>query len=106
MIIAVLLTIILECCVLLALREREKLFYLYWIGVTSLTNLSINIILSIADPNLYWTLVLILEILVFISEALLCYLYKRSFVVSIKYSAICNIVSFLTGILIMPFYPA
>ena len=41
MVAAVLLTIILECLVLYLLKEREKMFFVYWGALTAFTNLSV-----------------------------------------------------------------
>ena len=98
-----LLTIILECLALLALGERKPLFYLYWIAVTTLTNLTLNLILGLIVFEhllIYWIVVLLFEIAVFASEFYLCYLYTNDRVRSIKYSAVCNATSLIIGLLI------
>ena len=98
-----LLTIILECLALLALGERNPLLYLYWVAVTTLTNLTMNLILGlIAFEHLlvYWIVVILFEIAVFASEFYLCYLYTNDRAKSIKYSAVCNSTSLIIGLLI------
>ena len=103
MLILLLLTIILECLALLALGERNPLFYLYWVAVTTLTNLMINLILGLIVFEyllVYWIVVILFEIAVFASEFYLCYLYTNDRARSIKYSAVCNASSFIIGLLI------
>ena len=103
MLILLLLTIILECLALLALGERNPLFYLYWVAVTTLTNLMINLILGLIVFEyllVYWIVVILFEIAVFASEFYLCYLYTNDRARSIKYSALCNASSFIIGLLI------
>jgi hypothetical protein len=103
MFIALLLTIIIECSVLAILRELDKLFYLYWIVLTSITNLSINtyIIYFFSGEALEYLLtVVVLEVLVLICEFGLSFLYTRDFKKSLIYSLVCNLSSFLIGLLI------
>ena len=103
MLILLLLTIILECLALLALGERNPLFYLYWIAVTTLTNLTLNLILALIVFEhflVYWIVVILFEIAVFASEFYLCYVYKNDRAKSIKYSAVCNATSLIIGLLI------
>ena len=98
-----LLTIILECLALLALGERSPIFYLYWVAVTSFTNLTMNLILGlIAFEHLfvYWIVVILFEAAVFASEFYLCYLYTNDREKSVKYSAVCNASSLILGLLI------
>ena len=102
MIVALLLTVILECLALLLLRERDKLFYLYWTAVTALTNTLVNVILlthfSEATTE-YWIAVAILEMLVFLCELLFCFVYTLDIKKSALYSAVCNILSFSFGLI-------
>ncbi len=103
MLILLLLTIILECLALLAFGERNPLFYLYWIAVTTLTNLTLNLILGLIVFEhllVYWIVVILFEIVVFASEFYLCYVYTNDRAKSIKYSAVCNATSLIIGLLI------
>ena len=106
MLIALLLTIIIELFVLWFFKERHRLFFVYWGGVTALTNLLANLfilyVFSGGDVE-YWICVVIIEALVFISEAALCFVYNSDLKKSIKYSAVCNLFSFGIGLLISLF---
>lgn len=103
MILALILTVILECAVLYFLGERDKVFYLYWCALTAATNILVNLyILFIfeGEKTEYWITVAILELLVFAAECFMCFIYKKDKVKSIVYSAICNGTSFLVGLII------
>ena len=102
-----LLTIILECLALVVIGERDKIFYLYWVAVTALTNLSVNMyILLLFSGNLteYYITVAVIEALVFVIEFILCLAYTKDKGQSIKYSAVCNLTSFLIGLIILPIF--
>lgn len=104
---ALLWTIILECFVIFIFRERDLLFYLYWAAVTSFTNLLLNLILVLLFTDvgvLYYVTVFLLEAAVVAGEYLLCNLYLDNKTKSIKYSIICNLISFLVGLIIMPIF--
>ena len=99
---ALVLTIVIECAALFILGERDRLFYLYWTAVTALTNLLINLCIYVLFDDIspiYWVTVAFLEILVFFSEYMLCYVYTNNKKQSLKYSAICNIASYGIGLI-------
>lgn len=103
MLVALILTIILECLALFLIGEREKLYYIYWIAITSVTNLSANLYLTIAfkGNNVeYWLTVAVIEIVVFALEFVMSFIYTNDWKKSIKNSLICNLSSFLTGLII------
>ena len=107
MIKALLWTIIIECLVIYIFRERDFIFYIYWAAVTSFTNLALNLILSLLFSEvgvMYYLTVILLEIIVVVGEYLLCNIYLNDKVKSIKYSVICNLTSFLVGLIIMPIF--
>ena len=98
------LTILLEGLALLLMRERSPLFYLYWTAVTTLTNLPVNLYLQFLFTGSileYWLAVAVLEALVFTVEFLLCLAYTKDRKKSAKYSAVCNLTSFLLGLVIL-----
>ena len=100
MLIALLLTVIIECLVLLLLRERQLIFYIFWIALTTLTNLAVNLCVSLVNfGSMAWYVVtvLVIEVLVFVSEAFITYLYTENPRQSLIYSAVCNLASFLVG---------
>ena len=103
MLVPLILTVILECLVLVLFRERDKLFYVYWIAITSFTNLLANLYIAIAFDGTaleYWITVAIIETIVYFSEFLLCLLYTNDKSKSLIYSIACNSASFLIGFLI------
>ncbi len=98
------LTILLEALALLLMKERSPLFYLYWTAVTTLTNLPVNLYLQLLFTGSileYWLAVAVLEALVFTVEFLLCLAYTKDVKKSAKYSAVCNLTSFLSGLVIL-----
>lgn len=98
------LTILLEGLALLLMRERSPLFYLYWTAVTTLTNLPVNLYLQFLFTGSileYWLALAVLETLVFTVEFLLCLAYTKDKKKSAKYSAVCNLTSFLSGLVIL-----
>ena len=103
MLAALILTIILECLALFLIGEREKLYYIYWIAITSVTNLSANLYLALVfkGGNIeYWLTVAVIELLVFVCEFVLSFIYTNDWKKSIKTSLICNLSSFLIGLII------
>ena len=98
------LTILLESLALILMRERSPLFYVYWIAVTTLTNIPVNLYIQLvfSGTNIgYWLTVAVLEALVFTVEFLLCLAYTKDKKKSAKYSAVCNLTSFLSGLIII-----
>jgi hypothetical protein len=103
MLAALILTIILECLALFLIGEREKLYYIYWIAITSVTNLSANLYLALVfkGGNIeYWLTVAVVELLVSALEFVLSFIYTNNWKKSIKNSLICNLSSFLIGLII------
>ena len=103
LIVPLIMTVVIEGAVLFLLRQRESVFYLYWTALTSLTNVILNLCLGLVafDSMLkYWLAVLVGELLVFLAELLLCYLYTKDLKISAKYSMLCNATSFGIGLLI------
>ena len=98
------LTILLESLALLLMREKSPIFYVYWIAVTTLTNIPVNLYIQLAFSGTnteYWLTVAVLEALVFTVEFLLCLAYTKDKKKSAKYSAVCNLTSFLSGLIII-----
>ncbi len=103
MVAAVLLTIILECLVLYLLKEREKMFFVYWGALTAFTNLSANLFIALTFNGgtlEYWHNVVIIELIVFLLEFILCFVYLGDLRKSALYSLVCNLTSFLIGLII------
>lgn len=100
LIIPLLLTILIECGVLFLLRVKDPIFYLYWIAVTTLTNVPANLCMRFPFFDTATKLALAvaaIELLVIVLEFFLCYLYTKSPQKSIKYSTVCNLASFCVG---------
>ena len=103
MIVALVLTVILECLTLFILKEREKLLYVYWIAITSFTNLLANLYLAVVfqgNTLECWLTAIVIEAIVYTSEFLLCWIYTNDKRKSIIYSVACNSASFFIGLLI------
>ena len=99
-----LLTILIECCALFLLGNREPIFYLYWTAVTALTNVPANVcmnLISFDAKAIQGLAALTVEIFVFGAELLLGFLYTRNLKMSAKYSAVCNLASFFIGSVIL-----
>ena len=94
------LTIILECLVLLILMEKDIVFYVYWIAITTITNVPANLYMTYFFHGRrfeYWISIAVIEALVVLVEYLLCYAYTKNKVKSIIYSIICNSASYFIG---------
>ena len=94
------LTIILECLAILIMKERQPLFYVYWIAITTFTNIPANLYVAYVFSGTqlqYYLTVAVIEALVFTIEFLLCLAYTKDKKKSAKYSIICNLASFVIG---------
>lgn len=103
MLVALILTVILECFALFLMGEAEKLLYGYWIAITTATNLSANLYLALVfsgNDLEYWLTAVAIEALVLVCEFIMCYIYTSDLKKSLKYSIICNLSSFLVGLII------
>ena len=97
------LTVIIEICVLLILKERDITFLAYWAAVTALTNILANLYVIYAFNGgsiEYAITTVVIESAVFLTELLLAFLYTSSIRKSLLYSGACNLSSFLIGLLI------
>lgn len=92
------LTIAIELLVLLGLRERQSKILLASVAINIVTNLPLNIALSIIGYD--WIYILIGELLVLIIEALWYILFTKNIKQAAIYSLLCNVTSYLTGLLI------
>ena len=104
MLIALLLTVIIEFIALCLLGERNWLFFIYWTAVTAFTNLCANLYINVFFSGSgveYFFTVVIIEALVFLIEFLLCRVYTGDKKKSLKYSAICNAASYFIGSIIL-----
>ena len=103
----VLLTVIIEVSALFLMKEREPLFYLYWVAITTFTNLLANLAISFFTTGgylRYYLAVAVIELAVFAAEYLLALAYTGDRKKSLIYSAVCNISSYTIGSLILLFF--
>ena len=91
-------TILIELLVLLLLRERRLLVLGISVVVNILTNVPLNLFVLYVDASV--ATIVLGELLVVIVEALCYYLFLRVFSRAFFYSSLCNIISFLTGLLV------
>ena len=97
LLIALILTILIELGVLWLLMERRRNVLVLSVVINVLTNVPINIVVMHLG---YSTMtVLIGELLVFIIEALWYLIFIRDIRKAFIYSLLCNAVSFLLGLL-------
>ena len=91
-------TILIELGVLVLLREKRKKVLGASVVINILTNIPLNLfVLFVYDDAV---VILIGELLVILVEALWYYLFLRNWSRAFVYSALCNAISFLTGLLI------
>lgn len=101
-----LITIILEALALFVLGERSPTFFLYWTAITTITNIPANLYIIYVfkgGATEYYIAVAIIELIVLVSEFLLCYLYTKEKKKSLLYSLVCNVASYFIGSVILNF---
>ena len=99
LVIALILTILIELGVLWLLMERRIKVLLSSVAVNVLTNVPLNLYFSNTDYK--WIRVLIYELIVFVVESLWYLCFTGSFRQSAIYSFLCNAISFLVGLLLL-----
>lgn len=95
--VALLATILIEYGVLILLRERRRSVLWASVGMNILTNVPLNIYLTLVDGSMLS--VAIGEWLVALVEALCYYCVTKRLALSFVYSLLCNAISFFTGLL-------
>ncbi len=100
--IACLATIIIELGVLLLLGERRKRVLWSSIAVNILTNIPLNLFLNFVTGGI--TAIFMGELVVFAVETLWYYLFVKNIKQAAIYSALCNAISFLIGLLVSLVY--
>lgn len=98
---ALILTIVIELIVLLILRERNYKIYLLSIIINIITNVSLNIYVQFIDVRYYYLIITFLEILIVIIEAIGYNLIYKDYKKSLLIAFLCNIASYLLGLLLM-----
>ena len=97
LLLALILTILIEFVVLLLLRERRRLVLGSSVVINILTNVPLNLFVFYIDSS-FMTIV-IGEVLVIAVETLWYYLFLRNLSRAFIYSFLCNAISFLIGLL-------
>ena len=100
---ALLLTIVIELVVLLILNVKDKKTFLASVIINVFTNVSLNLIIQIIPATYYHIVVIGLEIIIVIVEYYFYYLLLRNAKQAIKIALFCNLASYLTGLILMPF---
>ena len=99
LLIALLLTILIELGVLLLMGERQKLILWLSVVVNVLTNVPLNLSLFYLEAD--DMTVIVGELVVVIVEALWYYAALRKWKKAMVYSVLCNAISFLSGLLLL-----
>lgn len=95
-------TIVIEMGVLWLLGEKRKRVLLSSIVINILTNIPLNLFLIFVTGGV--TAIFIGELLVFIVETLWYYYFVKDIKQAAIYSALCNAISFLLGLLVQLVY--
>lgn len=94
---ALLITILSEELVLLIMNVKDSRLYLSLLIINIITNLSMNIILQFVSNYYLW--LYILEVCVFIIEGLVYLLITKDIKKAIIISLVCNVCSYLIGLI-------
>ncbi len=97
LLLALVATILIEFVVLLLLGERSRVVLGSSVVVNMLTNVPLNLFLYGVDDS--FATLLVAEVLVVLVEALWYFVFLRNLSRAFVYSALCNAISFLIGIL-------
>ena len=108
MLISLILTLIIELLISVLIGVRKKNDYIAIIATNILTNPVVvfiaNVVNTFYSKFLYWTVVAILELIVFLVEGIIykkILIYKK--ISGFKVSFICNVISFSVGLIIFFF---
>lgn len=100
---ALLLTIVIELVVLLIIKVKDKKIFLASVIINVFTNISLNLIIQTIPGTYYHIAVIGLEIIIVIVEYYLYFFLLRNAKQAIKIAILCNLASYLIGLLLMPF---
>lgn len=102
-IIALLLTIFVEEIALFFQKEKNGWLYLALIPINIITNTTLNyVIVKLPYAHIDW-MILGLEVIIILVEACLLYLIVKKWQKALRISLICNVFSYVVGMLLMPF---
>ena len=93
------LTILIELGVLLLMGERQRRILWASVMINVLTNVPLNLFLFMFGAN--DMAVIVGEIIVVVVEALWYYAFLRKWKRALAYSVLCNVISFLAGLLLL-----
>ena len=99
LLIALVLTILIELGVLLLLGERQKRVLWSSVAVNVLTNVPLNTILYYYEVDDVG--VILGEVIVVVVEALWYFAFLKSWKKAVVYSVFCNVISFLAGLVLL-----
>ena len=97
LLLALILTILIEFVVLWLLRERRRLVLGSSVVINILTNVPLNLFVIYVDSSV--KTIILGELLVVIIEALWYFLFLHNLSRAFIYSSLCNAISFLMGLL-------
>ena len=100
-IIPLVVTILSETLIVVLFRFKKINIYITTVGINVVTNLSLNIALHHAGYNYYYIVLYALEIAVFLIEGIIYYLIIKDFRKAMLLSLLCNLFSYLIGLLII-----
>ena len=98
LLIALVLTILIELGVLLLMGERQRRILWASAVINVLTNVPLNCFLYFTADDMT---IIVGEILVVVAEALWYYAFLRKWKRALIYSVLCNAISFLAGLLML-----
>lgn len=94
-------TILSELFIILLFRVKKINIYITSLCINLITNLSLNLALHHAGYDYYYIVLYILEVIVFIIEGIVYYLLTKNFKRAMLLSFVCNLFSYLIGLLII-----
>lgn len=94
---ALIITIFIEILALLLQKEKNYKVYLLSIFINILTNISLNVGIQFINPNNYYLIVGILELIIVIIEASVYNLLYKDYKKSLRVAFLCNVSSYLLG---------
>ena len=97
LLLALILTILIEFVVLLLLRKRRRRVLASSVVINILTNVPLNLFVIYVDSSV--KTIILGELLVVVIEALWYFLFLHNLSRAFIYSSLCNAISFLTGLL-------
>ena len=97
LLLALILTILIEFVVLLLLRERRRPVLASSVVINILTNVPLNLFVIYVDSSV--KTIILGELLVVVIEALWYFLFLHNLSRAFIYSSLCNAISFLMGLL-------